>query len=225
MIYDEYWFIKLYCVLFCLIPFINIALTKMDKKLYKSFLIILTLFFPLCNSFLPYTFYSSQGYDIIHLIYIYCIGGYLKLHLKTNKKFLWLVLYLLFASITSIISIYPYISIYTIWGYNYIFNVLSSICLFIYFTKLNLHSKIINTLSKSVFGIYLIHINHFIAPIIYKGVSIYWNSKAFIPNLLFRVICIFIVCALIELIKEFIFKKTIYKLIDKINIFNIKIGD
>lgn len=222
--YTEYWFIKSYVILFCIIPFINILLNQINKETYKYLILIITFLFSLCNSFLPIPFYSSCGYDVVHLIYMYCIGGYIRLHFETNKRNIWLLGYLGFALITFVMSLYPYPSIFNIWGYNYIFNVLSSICLFIYFTKLQIQSKIINIFSKSVFGIYLIHINHFVSPIIYKGVAIYWNSNVFIPNLIFRVIGIFIVCSIIELLKEFIFSKTIYKLIDKFKVCNIEIG-
>lgn len=222
--YQEYWFIKSYVILFCLIPFLNILLNNINIKTYKYFILIITILFSLNNSVLPIPFYSSCGYDVVHLIYMYCIGAYIRLHLKTSKKFIWLFGYIGFSTITFIMSLHPYPSIFNIWGYNYIFNVLSSICLFIFFTKLQVQSKIINVISSSVFGIYLIHINHFLAPIIYKNVSQYWNDNMFILNLIFRVVCIFIGCSLIELIKEFVFSKTIYKLIDKIKLFNIKIG-
>lgn len=46
----------------------------------------------------------------------------------------------------------------------------------------------------------------------------------FIFNLVTRIVIVFFACSLIKLKKEFIFSKTIYKLIDKFKIFNIYIG-
>lgn len=72
---------------------------------------------------------------------MYCIGGYLRLHFNPKGKFKWLFGYIICSGITSILSIHPfspYKVIYEIWGYDYIFNILSSVCLFIFFTKINI---------------------------------------------------------------------------------------
>lgn len=227
LIYNEYWFIKIYIVLFILTPFLNISLTRISKKMYIYLLIILSLALPVLSSFLYGTIPldTSGGYSILHFIYLYCIGGYIKIHLKTDKKYFWLIGYIVFATITSFIATKPYPSIYTVWSYNYIFNVLSSVCLFIYFSKINIQSKIVNVISSTVLGIYLIHINRYISPILYSQSILYWNSNMFLLNLLETVILIFLMCFIIDLIKEFIFKKTIYKLINTIKIFNLKIGE
>lgn len=225
---ESYWFIKLYCVLFCLIPFINMGLNKMNKNTYRSLIIILFIIFPISTSFLPYFFSSGQGYDIVHFVFMYCIGGYLRLHFDSKGKFKWLFGYIICSSITSILSIHPfppYKVIYEIWGYDYIFNILSAICLFIFFTKINIQSKFINIISSTVLGVYLIHGNDFVTPIIYKNVGLYWDSNMLIFNLVIRIVVVFCVCSLIELIKEFIFNKTIYKFIDKFKIFNIYLGE
>lgn len=224
---ESYWFIKLYFMLFCLIPFINIGLNKMSKNTYKSLLIIMFIIFPLCTSFLPYFFSSGQGYDIVHFVFMYCLGGYLRMYFQPKGKYKWLFGYIVCSIMTSILSIhpFPYKTIYETWGYNYIFNILGAVCLFVYFNKLNIQLRIINIISSAVLGVYLIHANNFIGSIIYKNVGQFWNSKMFVFDLIIRILGIFFICSFIELIKEFIFKKTIYKIIDKIKLFNFYIGE
>lgn len=95
--------------------------------------------------------------------------------------------------------------------YNFIFVILQSVCYFLWFSTLNIKSKFINYISSLTLGIYLIHEYYLIrGNIYYKWFNLdnpeLLASKILIIKVIIVAIIIFVGCAIIDIIRQLIFK-------------------
>ena len=77
-LYEQYWFLSVYIILYLLSPFLNIILNKITKKQFH--LLLLTLF--LLTSIIPtisgqLAYNNSQGHSVFSFVFLYYIGAYL----------------------------------------------------------------------------------------------------------------------------------------------------
>lgn len=149
------------------------------------------------------------------------IGGYLRLHFdKKVNPFLTFFLYLAASSITC--------ALYFLYGrrclnYNSIFVIIASVLLFLTFANMRLNSKVINYIARSVLAVYIIHSNQLIRGHIfldYFGIQNYIDSGFFFAYYIFTVLGTFVICILIDIVRQYLFKYTFDKLFDKIKILN-----
>lgn len=198
-----YWFIKTYVVLYLISPYLNKLLKSIKKSEYKILILILTIFFNIWPSFFPQAVNSDGGYGIISFVYLYIIGGYLKLYYENKKSFKGNLC--LYCCSSFIVFIFSIIHWGTGWSYNFLFNIISTIYLFLAFSKLNIKSNAINKISTYTFAVYIIHFNKYFIEFIYKGIlkcQNFYQSKYFIFHLILSVIIIFLLSVLIEIIRK-----------------------
>ena len=105
---------------------------------------------------------------------------------------------------------YLYISL------NSIFLYISAVNIFIYFSKIDIKNKwrkIILPLSMTTFGVYLIHENYFIRPILWNYVSklITNNSFIFLVTSIIIIVFVYIGCSIIDYIYHLYLEKIILK--------------
>lgn len=220
------WFIDIYIILYLLIPFINIVIGKLSKKNMKILILILFIAFSVYPTFLSNTTVKDAGYGIVNFIMLYIIGAYINKYNANNKNiFIYLLIYIIMAGCTYYESINNLL-ISGPFDYNTIFNIIGSVSLFLVFTKFKFKSKLINIISKHTLAIYIIHVNDFIIKYVYRNLlktNLFWKSEFLILHLLASVLIIFIVCLLIDIIREFIFKTTISKFIENKKFYNYEI--
>ncbi len=190
------WFIKTYIFLFLLSPILNTALDHFDKKQMRLVLLLLT---GLCVYFGWFwqDNVNKDGYNLINFIWIYFIGYYLRHYydVKKLKPIYYLVVWGI-ASISNAILFIVYDK-YVAWTYNNPLVVLAAIALFLFFVSFNFSSKPINFIAQSTLGIYLLHENAYLSPLLYKPQCIqYYSTNIF--NFIISVLTIFFVCALID---------------------------
>lgn len=122
-------------------------------------------------------------------------------------------IYLICTFITFLFSIIK--GTWSPWAYNFIFNIIGAVSLFLLFSKLDIKSKFINYVAGYTFAIYLIHFNLLIVNLVFKGLlkcQDFYYSKFFIVHLFISIVVIFIVAFIIELIRR-VFIKMIVKII------------
>lgn len=230
----KYWFMTAYLLVYLLSPFLNFVIKNFNKKNYQKFLllnliiwsIIPTIFGFLYNGTESMLFYNR----LIWLIFMYFVGGYIRkynikiLKDKTNCIKISLKTYLIMLG--SIIYIYyfkdSFIKLGTneisyLWGPNNIFMFILSVSFFKLFTNIKIkNNKIINKISSTTLGIYLLHdgyLAHYMWSNIFKSnQNIY--SDNFLIHILISTFTIFVVGVIIDLIRLFIEKYTVKKLIE-----------
>ncbi|WP_162176419.1 acyltransferase family protein [Kandleria vitulina] len=239
----NYWYITCYVFLFFIMQYINLFLINLSREKYKKLLIILFFFFCIIQNVLLYTdlFKINFGYSPFWLIYLYMIGGYIKLYnpfITTRKKIIILVFSLIcslcFNYLLKIISfklIGDYIK--PNWFIDYIspFTLVSSIILLLLFININIKNmkiyNIISYFSGFSFSVYIIHchriiyyniITNLFAPIVK------YNFIIIITIIIISIIGTYIICVLLDLIRKVLFKLFhVHKIIDffgfKINIY------
>ena len=220
----EYWFFTIYILLFLLIPFINVAIRKMSKKMHGVLVLIILLFFyiePLFSAFF-YKYDAEEGVSIIAFLTLYIIGAYLsRCNDISIKRCIFLLLGSSFLMLLSKITLELIVNKFALslgtgllYHNNSIFVLINAIALFEIFKQIRLSDrvrKIVSWISSSVFSVYLLHEKPAIR-------SLIWNSKldSILVNCSFIQYCVIIlgICFSIFII-GIIFDKICYFLLFK----------
>lgn len=220
-IYKQYWFVTAYIVMYILSPYINKLIFSLDKKHFFKFILLL-----LCLvSFIP-TFFRSDLLltQIAQFLLLYYLGAYIRLYpnkATSNKKmgllgiFIFGLLFILSILVLNLIG----------WNGN-LLNMRNSILIiglavsiFIFFANMEMkYNKVINLIAAATFGVYLIHDNLYLREIIWGELfnnTGYAASSLLIIHVFISVILVFVSCTIIELIRQHLFEKPLFKIIDK----------
>ena len=225
-----YWFFTNYIILYCLFPFINIMLKQLSKKQFKILLFVLIGIF----SIIPTIISSSSIYsELAWFITVYCIGAYIRLN--GNKYFknlklnlcIFIIGYVIVISSIILFSIYKIMPIQRFGQLNKLPIVIISINLFLIFLNIKvMNNKIINTISQCTFGVYLIHEHYLMREFLWKylfNASRITSSLKLIMYAVAVTFIVYIVCTMIDVIRENLIEEPVFKLIDKIEIKNKKL--
>lgn len=203
--YGSKWFISTYVVLSLISPYLNVIFERIDEVNMRKLVLILIITISITPTLLNKLSYNDNGYGVLSFIMLYTIGAYIRLHFKKDKKLIfYLSSYILFTIFT---FIYAQTS-ERAWDYNSIFNVMSSISLFLVFAKIKLKSTIINTLATYSFAIYVVHTEPRINVILYQTIlkcNQFWSSDFFVLHMLISIMLIYSICILIEYLRRKVF--------------------
>lgn len=234
---ENYWFMRIYMIMYIFSPFYNVFINNISKNVHKKILIIMFLIFSILSTLtnqeavMDYT--VSYGYSIVSFTFLYFIGAYLrkypiddtylgKKYSNSLKQLLFIISFFILAlfnysmHITSIQlmqhkGIFEYVGNILFISFNQYDNpivLVQSISYFMFFYYMSFNSKIINAVSKTVFGIYLIHENLFIRNTMYKWFNFpkIVNSKIEFVHIFIVAVIIFTSCFIIDFIRQFVFK-------------------
>ena len=230
-IIPDNWSIILYIVLISISPYINMLVTYLEYKDYKSLLVVLMILFsiyPTCVDFFSEitniewiglssigAYGSQYGYSIINFILLYLIGGYLhKFDIKKSNKTLCVFLLILIFAITGwakLNDIIGYSIERTAWEYCNPLVILEAVIIFLIFNNIQMKTKkYINMLAKGAFSVYLLH-SVFIKKI---NIEVFVNDNfvILIAHILFTSIFIYLCCWIVY----WLYSKTIMMLLYKI---------
>lgn len=200
----SYWFIKYYIILNLLIPFINIVLNQINRQSTYKLIGILIVLFSIWPSFLIQPPITDGGYGLMNFILLYIIGATIRKYgLSSENKGIYLVVYFICSLFNFLISLSGFEG--RCWSYNFLFNIVGSTSLFIWFSYLNIQSKRINYLSGYTFSIYLIHFSPFMIKALYHNIlrcQDYYNSHFFLFHFIISVSIIYICSCLIDTLRR-----------------------
>lgn len=242
----EYWFATTYLGLCCLIPYLNMIIHRAEEKQLRNLLIIFTILFSVIPTFFHANDWLGDGgaYGIVWFVFLYIAGGYVRKYYREKNKKKFGILYFVCILIVPISKYIVLLSGKAIKGFHidinldiiikiseilFNFNSLPVLCasvfLFVFFCSIEIKNakakKYINFFGNLTFGVYLIHNNRNLSGYLWKSLKInYWlvERKNFFIILLIAII-VFIVCSLIECIRQYLFK------LFKINILINKIAE
>ena len=211
------WFVSCYIIFSLFIPFENLLLSHLTKSQYQAFL---ALFF-LCYSVLP-TF----------IVFVYAIGGYLRLHgasLQTagqHKRYLRCFLAMVLLVLASILALdavglllHKDAFLKESARLTMILTIPLAVSLFLYFlTRPYFFSAAINRIAGTVLGIYLIHDNQLMrTPIwdyIFPNLD-YLHSSWYVLFYISKVLAVFAICSAIELLRKRYIEQPLAVLLDR----------
>lgn len=235
--FSAYWFVKTYLLLYCFSPFLNILIEHLSKKKFQILLCVSFMIFSVLPTIsMQMIYYNAGGFSLTTFVLLYLLGAYYRNYpieksrifsVNTRRKnqlifFLlfivfFIVNYLFFHLGTSMLGtgeITSYLGntiLLSNFSYDNPLVVIGALMYFFWFGTIHIKSKWINKISSLTLGIYLIHENPYIKGYLYSKLGfttdkIYTGLKIFI-KIFACAILIFIVCAIIEWIRQWIFKK------------------
>lgn len=230
-----WWFASTYLVLYVLHPFLNKFLNRIDKKVYQKYLVIIIIMWSVIPTFTTREF---EGNNLIWFITLYSISGYIRkydLNAKFNKNG-YLMFFILFSFLTYVSSIVLTImgskwsvfgdySTY-FYGYEKLSVLLISITLFMYFKSMEVkNNKLINIIASATFGVYLISDNYTIQKFLWNDLfknSQFQHSSLLIIHSIVAVSLVYIICTVIDLVRQATIEKKYVYLTNKYEIVLLK---
>lgn len=226
--FGAWWFASTYFVLYLIHPFLNMLLQKLDKNTYKALIVMELILWCVIPTF---TTSSYQSNSLLWFVTLYCVSGYVRLF-GLNPKFSikhYFSFWVLFSTLRYLSCVVlmiigmkiPFASSHSLffYGQQSILTFFSALSLFMVFEKWNMgYNKWINIIASATFGVYLIHDNNIMRPflwlVVFKNAQ-YQNSLVLIPYSIIVVAIIYIVCTLIDLIRQKTFEKVYMYFVNK----------
>jgi len=207
--HSQWWYISCYIGLLLVSPIINLALKHFTKKQHQVAILCLTILSVYLGNFWNNAgeMYDFNGFSLLHFIYIYIIGDYLKKYVtisscKSKRKWFfagWVVLSLLFGVLTCWQHPYnPYIH-WQPWTYNNLVIIISAICFFLFFISFEFKSRAVNWLAGGVLAAYLIQDQPLVGSVLYPFVGDYFAPMHYLPKMGCLVVLsiLFLLCAIL----------------------------
>ncbi len=219
----RWYFITDYILLCLFAPFLNIILQNIKKKDYKLLLAITT--FVMCIWFflaklrafdhviVTYA-YVPEGKNVFCFLYIYMIGGYIRLHVKkqekANPKYLlyavgcWALNRVLELDIMRALELEDIVTKYT----NPLV-ILMAVFWVMYFKDLHFYSNTINKVASTTLGVYIIHEFTFIRALLWNWFDFRkMDCSNMLLNLVYLIsiiVLVFVVCSALDWLRQKLF--------------------
>lgn len=218
-------FTSCFLVFYLFIPFLNILVRNLNQRQHQLLLLLsLSVYMVLADIIGSRVRYNYVTWFCI----LYFIASYYRFYGMPllKHKYMGLVsILLVFASVASVLLVL-YITKGSGDAYlfvnnpNFILPTITSVSLFVFFKDLNIpHSRIINTIASSTFGVLLIHANSDVMRqwLWYDVVDVVTlsNSHNYILLTFVSVLVIYAVCVIIDQIRIVFIEKPFFSILDK----------
>ena len=222
---EQYWFITAYLLMYIMSPFLNCMIDAMDKRMHRLFCcVLLGIFCVAANLAYIYDFTGVDGgYTFLWFCILYVVAAYIRKHVPVEKKHRkWGLL--VYGVCALGVGVARFVAHYaTTWllgvpmltsffySYNSMLVVPAAIGLFMAMRTVNVSgkaAKIVSFFAPLAFGVYLIHDHPSIRPMLWSILKPYTfaSSPWMIPYWIACVLGIFIVCCLVEWVRQKIFQ-------------------
>lgn len=233
-IYNIYWFVTTYLIIYILSPYLNIFLNAMDKKTYREFLMVILVIWCIIPTVFWKMFGETGGLfyfnNLIWMVTIYCIGAYYRLYggaENTGKhkniyvyssivSFLLIMAFILLAemfpeALKSVLSTIRYF-----YPTNTIMLTVFSVSLFNIFRlmKLGCRPKL-NFIAGTTLGIYMFHDGEW-NDILWKFMrSLPYNTGIISVDVVIGAVIVMAAGILVDIVRQGLEKVTVTKILDK----------
>lgn len=215
IIFEEYWFMTSYMIMYLLSPLINLLLKKLSPNVHLILAILLILFQVPFSTAIHFRYIST----VLWFVTLYILAAYLRLHnehFRRNPYWIWATM----CATCAVTVVMHYVKGHSLfWNY-------SGLCLtfafamFILFRKIKIGNvKWINIVAEGTLGVYLIHDNLSVRPWIWNKLlncPMHGELNIFPLFALIAVLAIYVVCTAIDLARKYLLEGPFFKLISKI---------
>lgn len=225
------WFLVYYLVFYPFIPFVNLFIHSMSKEVYRRLLLVVFVIWCLAPTFTVNAWVFS---NVDLFLVMYLTGAYIKLHVhgKTAYNNRWNLAVALLSALVLVLSAGALDAIGA-WLHNdaLIANaryfrevnmlpaVVMAISLFLYFSNIEFHSGAVDRIAGSVLGIYLIHDNELMRPLIWRQL---WPNTDYLSapylHALIKILAVFLICLAIDLLRRATVEKLFLRGFQKLSV-------
>lgn len=218
----SWWFVTTYALVVLLAPLLNRLIENTNNK----GVLLLVLYFGVLYEFWGF---GTAYYNIIRAPFYYLAGAFIRKHnISINKQTHQYIVLFVFASMwflysatrfiqienlhneTVLQKVFVFLSDYLMSG---IFIPICSVSLFLFLASFNFSNGFVNKIASTTFGIYLLHDSIIGRKLIWNEIihpeitqfSLVWYQYAFLS--IVTIAGIFIVCSLIDLLRQLFFEK------------------
>lgn len=230
ILFGENWFVSCYIIFFCFVPYLNGFLKSLDKNKYLLLLLMVFVFFVLLPIVKIKTYFNSA--EIISFAFVYAIGGYIRLYFKDkinneyhnkyrNICLLILLLTLISISTLEIIGIVTNKVVFIKQSQYFVklFSIPLAVAMFLSCATMKpFFNRYVNIVAGTVLGVYLIHENIFLRRIIWDYILPnvdYIMSNWYVLFYIVKIVSIFIVGSVIDLLRKRYIEPLMVSIIDK----------
>ena len=214
---ENWWFVKAYIGLYILSPILNTFIENSGKKQLQIVLVSFFVFQSLYGWIIPSVNFICDGYSTFSFIGLYLLARYIKLYPNTLMRLQIkqdLLIYALLSVTIALVAFFRASHSSTIverlYSYASPFVILSSLYLFIAFSKLRIQNNFVNKIASSAFAVYLLHTHFAVFDPIFKESIIYlgnsYASVQFGMIAFIILIAIFIVAVLLDQLRMMAYK-------------------
>ncbi|MCQ2390294.1 MAG: acyltransferase [Kiritimatiellae bacterium] len=214
-----YWFISEYFLLVALSPVLNVALNQLSFRQYRALMVVLLLAYSVLPSLGLDTFSSGHGYSIGWFIVLYVTAVYLRRFrgspamgrslagyaVATMATFVWLG--------AKFVLKQRGVELVPPDCYDFLPTFLASVCLFRFFSAVDLRSRVIcrlvGVLAPLTLGVYLFH-DHVLKHALWRdllGIDRFADSPLWALRVLGCVGVVYVAGSVVEAIRRWIFIK------------------
>lgn len=226
--FSQYWFATAYVGMYAVSPFLNSIIRGLSFRRYVQLLAVILVLL----SFVPPTAAGPiVGGNISWFVFLYFIAGFIRKYPmpvfeKKGAAFLgfggaYLFMFLIALAFTWLGFDFSDFTKLTgpLESMNSLPELICSIFLFLGFKNIRLGSRHwINVIAGTTFGIYLLHENNFVRGYLWEKIfktPPYTDSSLLIPFWAITMAIIFLSGSLIDLLREILFEKPLFGLIDQ----------
>lgn len=234
---EQYWFVTAYLLMYMVSPFLNCMIRAMGKRMhFLCCCVLLGIFSVGHNLAYVYDFGDvNGGYTFLWFCILYIVAAYIRLYVPVEAKHRrWgLLIYGLCALgigisrfvahyATTWILGYPMLTSFFC-SYNSILVVPASIGLFMAMRTVKVEgkaAKVVSFFAPLAFGVYLIHDHPAVRPALWSILKPYAFAESvwMVPYALLCTIVIFLVCCLVEWVRQWVFRTfRITSLLDRLS--------
>lgn len=206
------WFFKAYFILMLVSPVLNAALDAFSLRQLRMIALIILMLTCLTGWMLRNG--NEDGYNCMQLMAMYLFGGYLSKETcfdRIDAK-LAICCFGIICLLSYLIAMIVYYlmgkEITTLLHYNYFLIVIESICLFLFFLKLSVKSRIVNKIASTVVG--CMFVQEAIGRPLYSFIHSYFMRDGFTAELFLYLalifIAIFILAFVLETVRKALFR-------------------
>lgn len=221
---NKLWFVTQYLALIILAPFINIMVRNLSKQQYRALLVVLIVMDFVIMYHVGYGKHYSCECSLNHLVMIYLLAGYIRIHaadISAKKS--------LIAFCLSVIAVFFMILVWGIYlnfrtnqplgnvklSYVFIdnngFTIFTSLLFFLWISKVkikqNWFTKALVWMAPYTFGVYLIHDSDYIRRLLWDSILRYADvhSPWLVAYILASCVAILLVCVGIDFVRKQLF--------------------
>ena len=164
VIHEEFWYFTAYFALFIFVPYINKMIASLSKREIISLGLSVVVVFTILGNITQHdVFHIQGGYSFLWILCLYIIGACLR-NVEINdsiNKYWYLGAY--FLCVATAWGYMKLMQLEAVLNYESPLILFAAILLFLFFSRLEFKSaflqKAINMLSRTSFGVYIIHTN------------------------------------------------------------------